>query len=350
MTLYRYLYGQIMKPFVFMTLVLLILLIATEISDTLTKILTGQFSDNALWVVIGFQVPILLQEILPAAFFLACLTTLHRLSQDSERAILHAIGISDGDLLRFLLVFAALPAMLLVLALNHYITPKAQENLELYVTEQLNRPITDIIDANSFYNIGAINATFYAARNNSQTQSLEDVFTIAKSQSSYTVTAAKEVRTQGAENAQYFQFFEGEQTQFSFDESEPLQTQRFGMMQLRIEEDGNASPWQRRNALTSFELAKSEDRHDQLTLISRFATSLYLPLFCIWAVVLTRFKPRSAKVGAMALGIVLYILTNFAYRTLHGAVGRSDLSILFQPWWFFVVLGVIALITLRGRA
>lgn len=347
MILYRYLFTEVMKPFFFMTIVLLVLLIATEISDTLTKILTGQFSDNAIWVVIGYQVPILLKEILPASFFLACLTSLHRLSQDSERAVTQAIGISDGVILKRLLISAALPVMLLQLGLNHFITPLSQEKLEAFVAEQKSRPITDIIDANSFYSIRALNATFYAGNSSPQDESLSDVFTIQKNDDRFNIISAEKVKTESLDTTQEFQFKSGQQTQFQFGTLSDYDTQRFGSLTLRIQDDYQAKPWQRRNAIITSELVKSDKRGDQLDVINRFATALYIPLFCLWAVALTRFKPRQARVGAMAFGIVLYVMSSFIYRTLSGAVSKADISLAFAPWWFLVVLAIIAILMMR---
>lgn len=349
MKIYRYLYQEIAKPFIFMTAVLLVLLIATEISDTLTKVLTGQFSDNAIWVVVLYQIPILATEILPASYFLACLTTLHRLSQDSERSVFHAVGISDFTILKRLLIATALPVMLLSLALQHYITPVSNERLEAFITSQKNRPITDIVQANSFLNLNNINTTFYADKNDSASEQLKDVFTIQKNDSQFTITTASTVRTREATDNQYFIFESGEQTNFSFNTNTAIQIQEFDLMNVKIENSENSKPWQRRNAITSFNLVKSDKRADQVVVIDRFITALYIPLFCIWGVALTKFKPRSARVGAMALGIGFYILTGFSYRTLMSAAGKADISLIYTPWWFLAALAGIALWMLRSR-
>ena len=349
MTLYRYLYREIMKPFVFMCAVLFLLLIATEVSDTLTKVLTGQFTDNAIWIIIGFQVPVLLAEIIPAAFFLACLTTLHLISQDSERAILLAIGISDTDLLRFLMLFAVLPVMIVMLGLSHYITPKSEARLASFIQEQRNRPITDIIDANSFYKIGQLNSTFFASDNNPRTGELLEVVTIQKQKNTYTVISAESIRTGITNNNQTFVFRDGERVGFSLNADEETLSHRFKTMQINIPEEAPEQQRNHRKTVITTNLIGSRHRADQMAVMDRFSTALYIPMFCIWAIALTRFKPRSAKVGAMAFGIVFYVLTNFTYRTLAGAVSKSDISTLFAPRWFMVIFSVVGFFYIRRK-
>lgn len=330
--------------------VLLLLLIATEVSDTLTKVLTGQFSDNAIWVIIGLQIPILLLEIIPAAFFLACLTALHRMSQDSERAIFQAIGISDTKLLAFLLLFVVVPVMAIMLSLSHYITPKSEARLSSYLQEQRNRPITDIIDANSFYSIGELDSTFFAAGNNPATGELLDVVTIQKQGELFTVTSAESISTGLIENTQSFQFKNGERTSFSFTGNENTLSQRFETFRINLPETAPKKTRNHRKTVITEKLIGSTYRSDQMAVMDRFGVSLYIPMFCIWALALTRFKPRSAKVGAMAFGIGFYVLTNFSYRTIAGAIEKSDISTLYAPWWFLLFLATIGFIYMRRKA
>lgn len=349
MSVYRYIVIEVMKPFFFMTFALLILLIATEISDTLTKVLTGQLSDNAIWIVVGYQIPILLAEILPASFFLASITTLHRLNQDSERAVIHAFGVSDENIRNCLLLFAAFPVFLVALSLNNFVEPRANKNLAVFLTEQKNRPITDIIDANTFHRLESIDATFFAAEIDTKNERLLDVFTVKNNDNSSSVITAASAKTSVQNDAQQFKFTEGQIANYSFDENTNSEIQRFDQLTVNVIENGTSRTRLRRNSLSTSSLIESNYRADHVEVANRLIKPLYIPLFCILAVALTRYKPRHAKVGAIALGIFLYVLINFSYRTVSSAVGKSDLTIFLMPWWFLVAIALIATVFTKMR-
>lgn len=349
MRIHQYLNKDILLASVFITAALLVLLITTELSETLTKTLTGEYSSNAIWIIIGFQILILMPEIIPAAYFLAALTTLHRMSQDSERVVYHAIGISDVDITGQLLKSTAIPVMIVMIALLNTISPYANEHLISYIEAQKNRPITNIILPKSFNSLSANGITLYADDSDNASGELLDVFAVIPEKGSMTVILSEAASTLVTEGNQFLHFQDGEQRQFSFNGDNASMVENFSDLSILIDQ-GNSSRQKKDSiSMQSMELLNSAKRPDKIELITRLSTPLYIPVFCILAVLLTRFKPRSAKAGAMALGIALYIAINFSYRTINSAFIKSDIPLIFAPWWFLVLSGGIALLILRKR-
>ena len=350
MKINQYLYKEITFPFIFITGVLLALLISTELSETLTKVLTGQYSSNAILVIIGFQSVLLMPEVIPAAYFLACLTTLNRFSQDSERAIYNSIGISDIQILKGLLFATATPVFFIVILLQNVICPMANSHLNSFIEQQRNRPITDIVQPKTFSKLNNTNSTLFAGASNTATGLLTDIFSVDITDEKLTVIVGDSAATQNTDDGQVLIIENGQQTSFSFDPNTTSRKESFSSVSYLIEPATSGSASQKAYSKTSLELAKTNSKANIIEIADRINSALFIPLFCCWAVALTRFKPRSAKAGAMAIGIFFYILTNFSYRTLESSYSKSDWSVYLSPWWFFVALALSSLILIQRKA
>lgn len=350
MSLERHIIKEFITSFAAISLLLTTLLIATEISDTLNRVLTGQYSDNAIWLLIGLQVPVVLAEILPASYFISLLMVLYRQMQDNERAIYHAVGKSDLNLLNSLLLITAIPITLLVLLLTNFIGPLANKQVSNFIVEQRNRPITDIVKPFEFIEIPQVSATLHAGGASSAQEQLHDVFAVQQEDKEYRVIVAEALTVENDVSKQYFQFNDGTQSTFSFNETRDSEVMQFSTMQLLINEGETVALRARHPEKTTIELLSEENsRRNRLITLNRFYAAMYIPLFCLIAVALTKYKPRAAKVGAMIIGITTYILTNFTFRTISGAFSKNDWSLFLTPWWLFILIALFCFHHLRKQ-
>lgn len=332
-----YLCRETLKPFLLITLILMALLIAGELSDTLARVVSGQYSDWAILAIIGFQLPILAPELLPASYFLAALTTLNRLSQDSERTVLHAIGVSDTDILKKLLLYTALPATLLMLLFTHGFAPMAERNLANYLLSQQNRPLTEIVQAGEFFSLQQRDATLYARSANPADESLRNLFVVRIDDGQIVVNTAPVARIESLQQRQYLSLYDGQQTSFELDSAESDRL-LYGRYALYIPYEESQFTSNRREARPTPELWRSGNTSNQSEVFKRTLPALMILVLCTWAVGLTRVKPRQAKIGAIALGIVLYIIFTFSLQTLQTAVNKGQIPVWSSPWWFVILL------------
>lgn len=341
-----YICREIIKPFALITAILMALLIAGEMSETLGRVVSGQYSDWAIIAIIGFQLPILLPELLPAAYFLAALTTLNRLSEDSERTVLHAIGVSDTGILVKVLAYTALPAMVIMLAFTHIITPMAERGLSDYLFSQQNRPLTDIVSPGEFFSLNQRDATLYARSANPAQESLLNLFVAQVDGDRISVNTAPSARIQVEQQRQYLTLFSGRQTVFSLnpDETERINYQSYALYIPTSESGSQNSP---REAFGSQVLWQNGSQTHRSEVIERTLTAVMILVLAVWAVGLTRVKPRKAKVGAIALGIILYIVFTFSLQTLQTAVEKGQLPLIASPWWLLLALALLGLVLIR---
>ncbi len=341
-----YICREIIKPFALITAILMALLIAGEMSETLGRVVSGQYSDWAIVAIIGFQLPILLPELLPAAYFLAALTTLNRLSEDSERTVLHAIGVSDTGILTKVLAYTALPAMVIMLAFTHLVTPMAERGLSDYLFSQQNRPLTDIVSPGEFFSLNQRDATLYARSSNPAQESLLNLFVAQVDGERISVNTAPSARIQLEDQRQYLTLFSGRQTVFSLDpdETERINYQSYALYIPTDEAGSRSSP---REAIGSDVLWQTGSQTNRSEVIERTLTAGMILVLAVWAVSLTRVKPRKAKVGAIAFGIILYIVFTFSLDTLQTAVEKGQLPLIASPWWLLIVLAALGLVVIR---
>lgn len=341
-----YLCREILKPFMLITAILTALLVAGEMSEILGRVVSGQYSDWAILAIIGYQLPILIPELLPAAFFLAALTSLNRMSEESERIILHAIGQSDSDILKQVLLYTALPALVVMLAFTHWLTPLSEGSLTRYLIEQQNRPLTDIVTPGDFYSLNQRNTTLYAQRSNPSEGTLLSVFMVRVDDDRIAVNTAPSARIETQQQRQYLTLFNGVQRIFSLspDETEKIDYRQFALYIPSAESSGSNSS---RDATSTVALWQSGQQSSRSNAIERTMLACLIPVLAIWAVALTRVKPRKGKVGAIAMGIVLYILFTFGQQTLQTAVEKDQLPLVASPWWYLGVLALVGVVLVR---
>jgi len=341
-----YLCREILKPFILITAILSALLVAGEMSEILGRVVSGQYSDWAIVAIIGYQIPILIPELLPAAFFLAALTSLNRMSEESERIILHAIGQSDSDILKQVLLYTAMPAMLVMLAFTHWLTPFSQGSLTQYLIEQQNRPLTDIVAPGDFYSLNQRNTTLYAQRSNPSEGTLLSVFMARVEDDSIAVNTAPSARIETQQQRQYLTLFNGAQRVFSLTpgETEKIDYRQFALYIPSVESRGSSAPKDASSSVTLWQSGKQSNRSNA---IERSLLACLIPVLAVWAVALTRVKPRKGKVGAVAIGIVLYIVFTFGQQTLQTAVEKGQLPLIASPWWYLCVLALIGVVLVR---
>lgn len=343
-----YLCREILKPFVLITAILSALLVAGEMSEILGRVVSGQYSDWAILAIIGFQLPILIPELLPAAFFLAALTSLNRMSEESERIILHAIGQSDSGILQRVLLFTAAPAMVVMLAFTHWLTPLAEGSLTQYLIAQQNRPLTDIVSPGEFFSLNQRDATLYAQRSNPTEGTLLSVFMARVEDERIAVNTAPSARIENQQQRQYLTLFDGSQRVFAL---EPGDTERINYRQFALyipsAKPGSASS--SRDSSSTLTLWRSDSQASRSDAIERTLLACLIPVLAVWAVALTRVKPRKGKVGAVAMGIILYILFTFGQQTLQTAVEKGQLPLIVSPWWFLILLALLGLFLVRRR-
>ena len=164
---FRYIFLQMLSPFLVAGLILMVLLYFINIPRLLDVLLVqGSAQDgtmNLLFLLLLLILPKILAYILPVALLAASLYVLYRLHADNERIALQAGGLSYWAIARPLLSFACIIA-LLVFSLHAWFMPLGQRSFQSRVLEIHENITAAVLRPGEFNAIGNRVTTFVRSR------------------------------------------------------------------------------------------------------------------------------------------------------------------------------------------
>lgn len=345
--LYRYLFRETMLPFIFITGILTVMFITAEMANIITLVIEGRYEQAAAYKVIGMYIPMLLPDIIPPAYFLAILMTFNRLAQDNERTIILATGRSEGDILKRLLVTTALPVTAVLAVITLWLSPKYHFEFETYRVAQQNRPLTTLIEAGKFYALPNGQGLILARQSDPKTGQLGDVTSIRTSNREEQILTARSAQLVAEEDT-YLVFQEGKVVQLPNDQSYTAQ-QQFERYAIKLPTNDSEYDNLKLSGMSTASLIATSSQWRRSELSERIIYPFIIPVLCIWALGLTQSRPRQSKVGAIALGIALYIVYSFLTRTVHAAITTGKVPLWADFWWMHLLAAITGLLLFYRR-
>jgi len=146
----RYIFRQIMIPFVMCTVIITAIAWLTQATRLLDLIiLQGQGAGIFFRLTLLF-IPSLAGLIAPIGLLIACIYTLNRMNQDSELAVIYAAGSGKWQIVRPFIA-ASLLVTLIVIAINAYIMPQSLQNLRKEIVQIRADLVANILQPGRFF-------------------------------------------------------------------------------------------------------------------------------------------------------------------------------------------------------
>lgn len=130
----RYIFRQILGPFLFFVLVFTGVIWLTQSLRVIDTVVNNGQSARVFLEFTALLLPMVLSIVLPVSIFAAVLFAINRLFTDSEIVVMLAAGLSGTSLLRAVAVFSTL-VMIAVFALTLYLMPTAQREMRDRITQ-----------------------------------------------------------------------------------------------------------------------------------------------------------------------------------------------------------------------
>ena len=124
----RYIFRQVLGPFLFFVLVFTGVIWLTQSLRVIDTVVNNGQSARVFLEFTALLLPMVLSIVLPVALFAAVLFAINRMFGDSEVVVMLAAGLSATSLLRAITVFGAL-VMIVMYAITLYIMPTAQREM-----------------------------------------------------------------------------------------------------------------------------------------------------------------------------------------------------------------------------
>lgn len=139
MIIYRAFYREASTATVAIVIVLLIVLVFFGLTAILGRAARGEFDEQIVFALLGWQTLKRLDLLLPLGFYLGVLLTLSRWYRDNEMTVLAACGVGLLQLLRPVMVLGAVMALVTAIA-AFYLTPLANRQLDVIKAQSAQRP------------------------------------------------------------------------------------------------------------------------------------------------------------------------------------------------------------------
>ena len=139
MIIYRAFYREAIQASTGIIAALLVVLLLFGLTATLGRTVRGDYAQSVILQLIGWQTLRRVDLLLPLGFYLGVLLTFSRWYRDSEMAVLAACGVGLGQLLRPVMILAALVGVL-VTGAAFVLTPYTARAIEAVKAEGSQRP------------------------------------------------------------------------------------------------------------------------------------------------------------------------------------------------------------------
>ncbi|HEY0334171.1 MAG TPA: LPS export ABC transporter permease LptF [Stenotrophomonas sp.] len=338
----RYLLRDFLQSFLATLIVLLVVSVGAVLVDILGNIADGRIPARLLLSQLGLQFVAYLPLILPLALMLGLLLALGRLYRDSEMAVITAIGVGPGRMLRPIMLLAG-PVVVLIGLCSLWLGPLASR-LADKMLEDANRSVVIAgLEAGRFTPVSGGGIVYLGSVSPNGTH-LGQVFMQKQTPERIDVVTADS----GAV------FFEGKTDRYlrlesGFRVEGPAQGEgldyrllRFGRNEVALPDRARVHDENDPEILSTSRLLSDERPAARAQLHWRIAPPLLALAFALLALPLSRSSPRQQRYGRIMLAFLGYLVgTNLMIvGTQWIAAGRTPAWL--GLWWLVLPLLLLA--------
>jgi len=146
----RYIFRQIMIPFVMSTIVITAIAWLTQATRLLDLIILQGQGIGIFFRLTLLLIPNLTGFIAPIGLLIACIFTLNRMNQDSELAVIYATGSGKWQIV-FPFLAASLMVTVIVVVINIYIMPRSLQTLRAEISQIRADLVANLLQPGRFF-------------------------------------------------------------------------------------------------------------------------------------------------------------------------------------------------------
>lgn len=337
----RYVLREVVTAWLLMMGVLLVILMAFEVSAVLERAAASQFPAGVILRLIYLGVLQYVSLVAPMGLLLGIVWAFGRLYHDSEMAAALACGVRPAIfytpvILLGLLVAAALAAVTLVLA------PSATHQALALRNEAVRAGQFAPLQAGQFRAFGGGNAVVYAEKVQPD-GTLGDVFVERTQGPVVEVALASEARhTVSADGkTQTIELYHGERFEGVPGRPE-FRIMRFAEHTVPIRMPAEASAITDLDAQPTSALFASPDPRHQAKLQWRIALPLMCFVLAIVALPLSRLEPRQGRYARIWLAVVVYVVYSNLLTAGETWIARGTIPVDLGLWWTHIAVVLLA--------
>lgn len=321
MTLFFYLFKDIIKSIFAVSFILLLIVSSGRLAKYLGQASSGDLAPELVFSIIAFRLPDFLPLILPLGTFVGVMLVFGRLYIESEMAALFASGVSKAKLLLYTIV----PAFLMSIAvafLTLWAAPKSLSQVESLLAQSRDSHSLLLFREGKFINdkdglftayIGKIGADsslerIFFVQQEQVRRGDQDVSEAASGRMSMMLAEDGEILA-GSHADERVLRLSGGRIYESQGESLDYRVSTFDLYTQRIElQRGSEERKLKIDTLPTQTLYESSDLRYQAALHWRFSLPTTVIVVAILALAMSRTEPRRGRYGKMLPAILIYLV------------------------------------------
>lgn len=351
MILRHYLMRQVLITTSLVLVFLVIMLLGGRFIRYFGMAADGGLQASVLFRLIGYNLPFFLELILPLAFFIGLMLVFGRMYADNEMAVLNAAGISRGQLGRYLLPVLLL-MMMLEAGLSLWAKPWGVRSSENIWQAQKLLEAFDLVKPKQFISRGHYhlyvddigpNREYVSGVVIVQTADKADDKTANKD---VIIIAQKAMQVASDDDKMQIELYDGRR--YEIDTLQQGYNQvGFGRYRMTLELSKNKDSQLLMTTLPLVELiniAKSHDRRALAELAYRFALPWLMVIALLYALPLSRVRPRQGRWGKIMPAILLFVMMALVLISIKKPIEQGKVDVMLYPMvivWMLMI-GVYA--------
>jgi len=344
----KYIINEVLKPFVVISVILAGLFFSFSGARFLAEAVTETLATSLILKLMLLKTLIAMEVLFPFALYASIIVSMGRMHRDQEISVMRAAGLSEGYIIKILLMIA-LPLGILVGVYSIYMRPWAYETsylLDVRSGAELN---LDRYQAGRFYGNEESGRIIYIGEKSKENEVSRDVFHYQRGQAHSEIILAREAfqRQPDVFRPPRLHLQDGFMYQMDHAGLEDSVI-RFSRFVYIPETDDSVE--HRRKATSTFTLMDSDDPRDVAEYQWRLSRGIATILLALAAIPLSRSSPRQGKgekiFSAAVLFAVYYNLSGLAQSWVEqGIVGKFP-----GIWWLHGLMFVVVVWILSPRS
>ncbi len=346
MIIYRYLSRQLLFTTIAVSSVLVIIIVCGQFVRFLTAAASGKLSSEAVFLVLAYRMPGMLELILPLGLFLGVMLCYGRMYLENEMVVLESSGMGTARLTA-LTMFPAFMMALFIGVISLYLAPQGAMKSELLVEEQKSKSGLDALTAGRFHSTKKGDMVTYIEAITGE-DSMETVFIVTQNKTnpnklSLVRAASARYRADPISGARYLVLENGYR-----DEGMPGQADftraSFQRYEIKIKDPEPVKIGEAFNTLSSVSLWGDERVGAKAELQWRISLALLVPIVVLMAVPLSKVNPRQGRYLKLLPSIMLHLSYVAVLMVAKDALAQGRIPAAFGIMWVhlpFLLLGVV---------
>ncbi|CAH9018123.1 LPS export ABC transporter permease LptF [Candidatus Nitrosacidococcus sp. I8] len=342
----RYILKELSLNVAASTLILMLIFGGLRFIHFLGKAARGDIPAGTVLSLASYESLGALVLLLPLAAFLAVILVLGRMGNDGETIALYACGVGRNHLLRVMLIFGVLLAMV-VGTISLYLAPLALARGYRIEQQALLAAETTGLVAGDFKKTHSGERIFYAERLSKDQLVMKDIFIQMQQPDQKVIFRAKQGHLETDEENGNKNLILEDGYRYDLPTADnSMRISRYARHGLLVRKGGEREFNIRHKTIPTLKLWIMGAPNDISEVQWRLSMPISTLLLVMFAVPLTRYEPRKGRYSGLVSAIVTYLIYSNTIGIARHWIDKGIVSTIFGLWWVHIVMLMLVLVSL----